>query len=296
MRQPGSPGGGSYAFGDGTAAAKRLDLVAEVFEPPSRAFLEGVAAQMGGAAPALALALDLGCGPGHTTRLLAAVLRPRRTLGLDQSPWFVELARAAQTEAGPPIGAGAGASPRAGDRSELAFAVHDVTATPFPEQPADLAYCRFLATHLRDPAAALHGWASQLTPGGWLLLDEVEAIDTSHPALRRYLDVVAALLAARGHRLEIGALLDRLSGPPGLVRRGSTVAPLAPPLPRVAEMFGRNLAVWRADPLLDGIASQAELDELANQLAALTMTVPAPVPTAITWGLRQISYQRLPVG
>src|SRR6266516_7069670 len=219
MRQPGSPGGGSYAFGDGTAAAKRLDLVAEVFEPPSRAFLEGVAAQMGGAAPALALALDLGCGPGHTTRLLAAVLRPRRTLGLDQSPWFVELARAARTAAGPPIGAGAGAnaspSARAGDRSVIAFAVHDVTATPFPEQPADLAYCRFLATHLRDPAAALHGWASQLTPGGWLLLDEVEAIDTSHPALRRYLDVVAALLAARRHCLEVGALLERLPAPRG---------------------------------------------------------------------------------
>jgi len=34
-------GEGGYTFGDGSAAARRLELVAEVFEPASRAFLEG---------------------------------------------------------------------------------------------------------------------------------------------------------------------------------------------------------------------------------------------------------------
>jgi trans-aconitate 2-methyltransferase len=110
---------GGYAFGDGVPASRRLALVAEVLEPPSRAFLERFAGR------ALSLAIDLACGPGHTTLLLHAVLHPRRTLGLDQSVMFLELARAAA-------------------RDGMAFIQHDVTTVPFPEGPADLAYCRRL--------------------------------------------------------------------------------------------------------------------------------------------------------
>jgi len=256
---------GDYAFGDTLPAARRLGLVAEVFEPASRAFFEGFTE----AAPRLAV--DLGCGPGHTTRLLAAVLRPRRTLGLDQSEAFVALARA-------------------GAPATVELAVHDVTTTPFPHGPADVAFCRFLLSHLADPAAALDAWATQLAPGGLLLVEEVEQIHTGHPTLRRYLDMVAALLAARGHRLEIGPLLDELPDPPGLARRGSRVAPLVPPGARVAAMFGMNLAVWRDDALGAGVAGERELDGLADGLAALAH---AEEPAAISWGLRQLSFERV---
>jgi trans-aconitate 2-methyltransferase len=260
---------GDYAFGDTTAAARRLALVAELFEPASRAFLERVADWRPGLD--LDLAVDLGCGPGHTTRLLASVLRPRRTLGLDQSAAFVALA-----SAGAPSGVG--------------FAVHDVTTTPFPQRPAGLAFCRLLLTHLADPAAALGAWATQLAPGGLLLVEEVEAIRTGHPALRGYLDTVAALLAARGHRLEVGPLLDRLPDPPGLVRRDSRVAPLLPPAGRVAEMFGLNLAVWRDDAYRAGVAGECRLDRLAEDLAALARQTR---PAEIVWGLRQIVFEQV---
>ena len=66
-----------YAFGDGPAAARRLDLLAELFEPASRTFLERVAGLAGGDGPAgpagrpPGVAVDVGCGPGHTTRLVA---------------------------------------------------------------------------------------------------------------------------------------------------------------------------------------------------------------------------------
>jgi SAM-dependent methyltransferase len=99
-----------YAFGDSVPAARRLALVAEAFEPSSRAFLERFA----GATPALAV--DLGCGPGHTTLLLDEVLRPRQTLGLDQSATFLEVARATA-------------------RQGIVYLEHDVTTVPFPERP-----------------------------------------------------------------------------------------------------------------------------------------------------------------
>jgi trans-aconitate 2-methyltransferase len=191
---------GGYAFGDSAPAARRLGLLADVFEPPSRELLERFAGVP------LDLAVDLGCGPGHTTRLVASVTGARRTLGLDQSEAFVALAAAAA----PP---------------GISFAVHDVTVVPFPAGPAGLVYGRFLLSHLPDPAAALAAWATQLAPGGLLLVEEVERIHTAQPALRRYLDTAAALLAARGHTLEIGAALHRLPDPPGVDRRLDRVAP-----------------------------------------------------------------------
>ena len=182
---------GGYAFGDSEPAARRLGLLADVFEPPSRAFLARFAADP------VDLAVDLGCGPGHSTRLVASVLGARRTLGLDQSASFVALAEAAA----PP---------------GVAFAVHDVTVVPFPAGPAGRIYGRFLLTHLPDPPATLAAWSTQLAPGGLLLVDEVERIRTDQPALRRYLELAAALLVARGHALEIGPPAARLDSGDGL--------------------------------------------------------------------------------
>jgi trans-aconitate methyltransferase len=193
---------GGYAFGDTAPAARRLGLLADVFEQTSRAFLTRVA----GRSPRLAV--DLGCGPGHTTRLLAAVLWPRRTIGLDQSASFVTLAAA-------------GAPP------EVEFAVHDVTVVPFPCRPADLVFCRFLLSHLADP--------------------------------------------------------------PGLARRHDRAAPLAPPAARAAEMFGQNLAVWRDDAVRSGVATGADLDRLADDLATVAA---GEVEGTIAWELRQLAYRR----
>jgi SAM-dependent methyltransferase len=162
-----------YVFADTDVAERRLGLVAEAFAPATTAFLRDVVPRV------RALAVDLGCGPGHTTRLLASVLGRARTVGLDGSPRFIAAARAA-----------------GGDPVE--FIVHDVTTVPFPTPPADLVYCRFLLSHLRQPAAALARWATQLAPAGLLLVEEVETIDTTLPVFRRYLRIVDEVLAAAG--------------------------------------------------------------------------------------------------
>jgi SAM-dependent methyltransferase len=270
---------GGYAFGDGPAAARRLDLLAELFEPASRRFLERVAGLSGrdgpGGGPGLIerpprLAVDLGCGTGHTTRLVADVLEPGRVLGLDQSGYFVALAA---RPADPAVG----------------FAVHDVTRVPFPCPPADLLYGRLLLSHLPDPGAVLAAWATQLTPGGLLLADEVDRIHTDLPALGRYLEVAGALLATRGHTLEVGPVLARLPDPPGLVRRDDRIGHLAPPAARAAAMFALNLAVWRAQALRAGVATAQQLDRLATDLAAVA---DGEVEGSIRWELRQLVLQR----
>ena len=85
-----------YAFGDTDIAARRLELLAHVFEHSTRAFLREAPAARLGLAQNLAqkIAIDLGCGPGFTTHLIAEALGFSRVVGLETSERFIELARA----------------------------------------------------------------------------------------------------------------------------------------------------------------------------------------------------------
>jgi SAM-dependent methyltransferase len=235
---------GRYAFGDGDVPARRLALLAEVFDPTSREFL------FREAPPGPGLALDLGCGPGHTTRLIARTLAPRRTLGLDVSADFV--ARAA-AEAPPGV----------------AFAVHDVAGSPFPEGPPDLVYARLLVAHLVDPEAAIAAWAAQLARDGALLIEDTEAIDTAHPVLAEYVARVAERLDARGHRLYPGPLLGALAD-------SSRLATVSPAAGRAAAMFRLNLDSWCDDPDLHGRLARG-LEDLGDD----------PRTGVIAWRVRQ---------
>src|ERR1700684_3759487 len=59
-----------YAFGDTATASQRLGVLASVFVPTSTALLRSLRGGSGSGTPP-ALVLDLGCGPGHTTAMLA---------------------------------------------------------------------------------------------------------------------------------------------------------------------------------------------------------------------------------
>lgn len=258
----------TYTFGDTTAAARRLGLVAAIFDPSSRELLR----QAGGGRDRPDLAVDLGCGPGHTTRLLVETLRPRRAVGLDRADTFLDLARANVPD---PAG----------------FAAHDVTRAPFPVGPADLLYCRFLLSHLTGHERLLATWATQLRPGGLLVLDEVDWIRTEDPALAAYLDAVTAVMGRQGHVLEVGQALDALPDPAGLHRHASDVRVLTPPADQAARMFGLNLTVWGAGEAAQALVGQAELDRIAAELDALGRGDRA---AGITWGMRGIVYERRP--
>lgn len=138
-----------YAFGDTEQAAQRLGVLAEIFDPASEAFL----ADQVSAPPRLAV--DLGCGPGHSTRLLARVTGATRIVGLDSSENFLAAARQDAPDG-------------------LEFRRHDVRDIPWPVAGADLAFARLVLAHLSEPHAGAMGWLTQLAPGGLLALDELD--------------------------------------------------------------------------------------------------------------------------
>ena len=241
-----------YTFGDTELAARRLATVAEVFEATSR---ELIASSLPGG---IRIALDLGCGPGYTTRLIAQVSRPQRVLGLDSSTRFVDLARELTDELG------------------VTFGVHDVTAMPLPEAPVDAVYARLLLAHLHDPLARVESWVAQLRPGGVLVLEEVEAIEAPDGVLRDYETLVASLVAAEGGSMYAGPLLAALGGQCVDVHVDTAVA---------TRMYAMNLATWKDDARGRGLAGPADLDRIALGLAALGSD---PGAGTVRWTLRQV--------
>jgi trans-aconitate methyltransferase len=135
------------------------------------------------------LAVDLGCGPGWSTRLLHDVVHADRTIGLDTSERYI-------TDA------------RRNHGSELEFQVHDIARAPFPIAAPDVLLSRFLLTHFRSPGDVLATWASTAAADSLLFIHETESLETDHPTLRRYYELVAQLQRHYGQALYVGSVLD----------------------------------------------------------------------------------------
>lgn len=254
-----------YTYGEGDSEADRLALVANLFDESSRAFLSGAV----GFRPRLAL--DLGCGPGHTTRLVDQVLRPDRVVGVDRSASLLSKAR---TRA----------------RGGISFVARDVTRMPLPHGgEADLVYVRLLLSHLPNPEEVAIEWLAQLTPGGLLLLDEVERIETEQPVFREYLGILARMMAHHDQELYVGPRLETATRGPE--RRINRIAPVSPTTAHVARMFAINLANWRGNDFVRANHAKKELDRLAVGLSRLTESRDT---VEIRWGMRQIAIERAP--
>jgi organic hydroperoxide reductase OsmC/OhrA/SAM-dependent methyltransferase len=262
-----------YAFRDGDPAAERLAMVARLFETPSREF---VSAAISDFPSTPRLAVDLGCGPGHTTALLAEVTGAERVVGLDESEHFLDLARS-------------------NAKPGVTFVRHDLQSTRWPVASgsgaaADLAYGRLILAHLPDPAVVTLSWLGELAPGGRLLLDELEWIRTDEPVLQQYLELVTELVAAHGVAMFTGPFLAELD--PSMLGRRTRSGVREWPVPVVdaAAMFALNLSVWRNDPAAGSmVASPAVFDRLATDLERLS---DHGSKGRITWGLRQVVFER----
>ena len=252
----------SYLFGDSPTAHSRLDLLARTFEPSTRAFLTTFSPK------GTDLALDLGCGPGHTTRLIAETLPFKRVVGLDKSPNF--------------IGAASNAS-----CTHISFQQHDVTSAPFPIPPADLIFCRFLVAHLPTPHEVLERWASQLSPQGTLLLEEVHWIETGNPVLESYLSALDRVMDATGVALYAGARLPDLIDSAPLSITADNTRRHAVTNRDAAAMFSMNIRSWGMSHPALSLYGSAYLRSLHHDLEDMIANSPAAL-SEIEWGMRQM--------
>ena len=254
-----------YLFGDSDIAANRLRLLHDIFAESSRAFLSESASTRPN------LAIDIGCGPGHTTRLLNATLNPNQVVGIDSSESLIAEART--------------------HSDHEHYLVHDATVVPFPAKPADALYARFVVTHLKDPVDVLGAWATQLVEGGLLLLDEVETISTSNEVFSEYLGILDSLMSHERRTLYIGPSLGRLQIPGSLGLQNNHVRTLGVRDQQAAEMFRLNMEAWRDHRFLIDTYGVTQISHVADQLGAIARDVNAG--STIEWTMRQMVFERV---
>lgn len=112
---------------------ERQRLLARVLEPITKRLLDGLRLRPD------SRCLDIGCGIGETTRLIARYLGPQsECTGVDQDPGLIQVA-----QTGPSTGA------------RLTFRVCDATKLPFEDETFDFVFTRYLLVHVREALTLL---------------------------------------------------------------------------------------------------------------------------------------------
>src|SRR5262245_37637631 len=211
-----------YSFGDNRLAALRLEFLAAAFAASSRRFLQDTKPGR------VELALDLGSGIGATTALVHDVTNAPRIVGYERSRNFLAIARRRHPE--------------------LTFRDIDVLSPAYPDQEADLIYCRFLLTHIHRPADVLATSVHHLRSGGRLLIEEVAALFSPVPALSRYYQLVEQLQAHHGQETLIGKKLETLAAGVSGARATAVLQEISVAAALMARLHAMNLATWKSDP------------------------------------------------
>jgi SAM-dependent methyltransferase len=142
-----------YLLRSGDGGAQRLFVLASAHEPATRSLFERLA--LAGDARCL----DVGCGVGAVTELLAKTFAGAggSALGVDIDDRYLEVARASAAGFGDRI------AYRKAAAHELDFVAE-----------YDVVYSRFLLSHLREPEQVLRRMIRAVKPGGTIAIEDVD--------------------------------------------------------------------------------------------------------------------------
>src|SRR5262245_53822696 len=129
-------------------------------DPQQRAMLNAYLSEI--QLPNAARVLDVGCGTGAATRVLAEMPGVREVVGVDPSPVFVEKARALGTSL-----------------PQLSFHTGDGRTIPFEGASFDLVVFHTTLCHVPDPEKALLEARRVLRAGGWLAVFDGDYVTTT---------------------------------------------------------------------------------------------------------------------
>ncbi|KAJ7439783.1 S-adenosyl-L-methionine-dependent methyltransferase [Mycena latifolia] len=144
--------------------------------------------------------IDLGCGSGAWAIQAAVKFPDAEVLAVDISPL-----------------------PDRTLPSNVVFARGDVTKElNFDPETFDIVHCRFVVAHIQNARDAIERAARLVSPGGLLLLADMDMSrlrDTAGPTVHRVLSRFMESMAARGADAEIGKKLEGIIGSLGSFER-----------------------------------------------------------------------------
>ena len=143
----------------------------------------------------------------------------------------------------------------------------------FEEAPPefDVAYARFLLTHLSDPMTALRHMTAGLMPDGLIIVEDIDFSGSfcqpMHPAYQRFVELYTAAVQRRGGDPNIGPRLPRMLADAGCERvEMSVVYPVAA-MSGEAKLIGPLTMESIADAVLaEGLTDREEIDSAVASL------------------------------
>jgi SAM-dependent methyltransferase len=272
-RRASGGGGPEYVLATGQAAVQRLWVLHQVYSPAGRRIL-----LQAGARPGMRIA-DFGCGVGMTTRMLADIAGPSgEIVGIDLHK--------AQLDQAARICASAGLS-------NVSFVNADATKTGLPSGAFDLAYCRFLLLHLKEPAAGLREMCRILKPGGILVVedgdtDSVESIPAT--AVNAGAKLFTRLGRNRGLNFQLSRNLFHMVKAAGIPDPDIEIHQ-----PALVRGDSRSLPLWSIEEaasaaVSEGLVTKEQLDRLLGEIKKAVddpeVIILAPRMT-IVWGRKR---------
>jgi SAM-dependent methyltransferase len=245
-------------------ACTRLDVLASIFDPWTRAHLDARGLSAGWRC------WEVGAGGPNTVRWLAERVGPTgHVLATDLDPRWAAAA----------IGA------------NVSVLAHDVAEAP-PEGGFDLIHARLVLTHVPERERALRNLAGALRPGGWLVVEDpdpdlmplscLDGPDEARELANRLRASFRSMLAARGGSLAFGRRLPGLLSGLGLADVGAeayfpVVHPALAVLDRLTyEQVGKGLVAA-------GLATEAEIARHLDNVSRGVVT-PLMAPLITVWG------------
>ena len=261
---------GHYPIERRAGEIERLRLQAEAMAPDAAIMLERAGVGRGWRC------VDLGCGPGGITGMLADKVGPSgRVVGVDADPVFLEHAR---REA------------RSANLGNVEFISGDAYDTGLAGGAFDLVHVRFVASTAGEPERLFREAVRIARPGGVVAFQEPD-ISTykcfpAHPAWDCLRDAIAGVFARVGGDVRLGHRLYQLARRAGLddvqyrpflvgVRSGDPMTDL---LPATAESM-------RGALLQHGLMTQSDLE---SALAACRSHLAQPDTVFTTYTVIQV--------
>jgi len=238
-----------YAIRGGKEGKKRLDLLARVMLPTTMELLDRAGLIRG------MKCLDVGCGGGHVTISMARVVGPEgRVIGTDTDADILALARE---------------DAEAAKITNVEFQQQDACARLWQDE-FNVAYARFVLSHLGEPHICLAAMVQACAPGGIIVIEDTDfAGSFCYPtcaAYERYKELYQELLQRRGGDSNIGPKLPAMLRQAGIQEvelnviqpahingEGKLMAPIT--MSRISDAL-----------TAEGLATESEVQQLLTEL------------------------------
>jgi ubiquinone/menaquinone biosynthesis C-methylase UbiE len=238
-----------YAIRGGKEGKERLDVLARVLLPTTMQLLDRVGLIRG------MKCLDVGCGGGHVAISMAITVGPEGlVIGTETDAEILEPARE---------------DAEAAKITNVKFQQLDA-CTCLWHQEFDVAYARFLLSHLNEPENCLAAMVEACLPGGTIVIEDTDFAGSfcypTSAAYERYTELYQELLQRRGGNANIGPKL------PAMLRR-TGIQEIELNVIQPAHIYGEGklmapLTMSRISDALtaEGLATKGEAQQMLTEL------------------------------